>query len=478
MKLHPLKSFSEFVTLNEAKSKQPEIFQKFLSINNPSYRIVANHKYKAADGYPHIRGTFGSSSDETIRTIIKELATFGHIIQPSDIEIIYKDTRGSKSKVYDTYKVTDPLTSEYMYIVNQSKDSSIATLTPKQLVPNEFGVEGKEYNSADSFYNDLISGIESVNANDVVKAVLTELANKVYTISFNAGPIDNPLEVSNSFDISTELMSELAPGDLAIINKNFGEMMSGLYALKNMKGANSLLFPAASNNMLTDFIINGYNFSAKSGKGAAPSIKSLVLGCKDIELPQELEEVYLLCKIIHEVPVKDGPLEVAQHMSMYGMNIQSHEALTNIRGLNYKGNLYNELDKFIKKSFKGLSEDEEYEKFNEIFKDFLVAINKESNGSSFINDKEQFARIINKVDIIVSAVSYAVTNVLNKDKMFLENFSKLCRYLEVTQIYFDLMKSGKVRFVLKHFSDNANFKFKSQYSPKTIGSNKLKFIME
>ena len=99
------------------------------------------------------------------------------------------------------------------------------------------------------------------------------------TKAFLIDLLDKSGERGNSIDISDILpQTEISKRDLATISKDYGEILAGIWACRNI-GFRKVYFPSAINEPLADFFgIKGrlrYPISVKSGGGSSTTVKNL-----------------------------------------------------------------------------------------------------------------------------------------------------------------------------------------------------------
>tara|TARA_Y100000590_G_scaffold18320_1_gene21837 strand:+ start:4397 stop:5710 length:1314 start_codon:yes stop_codon:yes gene_type:complete len=183
-------------------------------------------------------------------------------------EVTIKDSAESVSGTYDTYEITVKGVGTALF-VNQTRSAGAgaeASLTTKQLTPDAFMLGGQEVTPAEIKAQVKTSIKTMAKLGDNTKAFLIDL-------------LDKANERGNSIDISDVLPNPaMSKRDLATISKDYGEILAGIWACRNI-GFRKVYFPSAINEPLADFFgIKGrlrYPISVKSGGGSSTTVKNL-----------------------------------------------------------------------------------------------------------------------------------------------------------------------------------------------------------
>ena len=182
-------------------------------------------------------------------------------------DIKLKPSAESVSGTYDTWEIEVKGVGSSLF-VNQTRSakSGKAFLNTKQLTPDAFNLGGNTLSPSGIKIQVKLAILTMANLNDDVKKFLVDL-------------LDKADEKGNVIDISNITPSEeISSKDLATISKDYGEILAGIWACKNM-GFSQVYFPSAINEPLADFYgIRGrirYPISVKSGGGSSTTIKNL-----------------------------------------------------------------------------------------------------------------------------------------------------------------------------------------------------------
>lgn len=149
----------------------------------------------------------------------------------------------------------------------------------KLFIPAFFHLTSDEqggFTNAEQLKNTILKEIDTntelkekkfINIKNYLKSITELVANS----SVNTNAIYLPLNANPSFKIHRN--------DMLIISKNFGEVLSGLFVLKNVPGSSRLVFPKAANAAAYDFVV----FNKDGDKKIYFSVKSESLSNSDIK---------------------------------------------------------------------------------------------------------------------------------------------------------------------------------------------------
>jgi|TARA_B110000263_G_scaffold249323_1_gene266576 hypothetical protein len=243
--------FRTFVTEGKASPEQIEVKNYTNAILSP-LGVKVSGGAKAGTTW-HIRAAVGTDPN----------AFFAQFP-----EVSIKDSSESVSGTYDTYELTIKNIGTALF-VNQTRAGGAgaeASLTTKQLTPDAFMLGGQEVTPSEIKKIVKTSVTRMSKLSDGTKAFLVDL-------------LDKANQKGNTIDISDILPSnEVSKRDLATISKDFGEILAGIWACRNI-GFRKIYFPSAINEPLADFFgIKGrlrYPISVKSGGGSSTTVKNL-----------------------------------------------------------------------------------------------------------------------------------------------------------------------------------------------------------
>lgn len=177
-----------------------------------------------------------------------------------------KVSKDSASGTYDTFEINIKGVGKTLF-VNQVRASAggEASLTTKQLTPDAFNLGGQT--------------VATAEIKKIVKTTIKTMPKLgKQTRQFLVDLLSKADEKGNSIDISDVIPQDISKRDLATISKDYGEILSAIWAIRNI-GFNKVYFPSLSNEPLADFfglrMRFKYPVSVKSGAGSSTTVKNL-----------------------------------------------------------------------------------------------------------------------------------------------------------------------------------------------------------
>ena len=263
---------------------------------------------------------------------------------------------------------------------------------------------------------------------------------------------------SNVIDIPENL--EFGEKDLRTITKDFGEILSAIWAQKAINFKNTT-FPSKSNEPLLDFYglkLNvDYPVSVKTkGKGGEVTIQNIIDTLKNKSRVKsdsiENEPAGPIFKIVRENSVKEGILKLHQYLNTPAIKSLSAVTKTPVKSLTVK---------FIE----NWVENKSNEKLVKILKPFwkLTVRTKMTDRTLKGTDKLRF---------ILAPLGESIVHYLNENKQITDSFNSITRKVSLAQI--DVMvKKNKIEFNSRRFKEA---KFQFGWGGYT-GANKIGFKM-
>jgi len=182
-------------------------------------------------------------------------------VKGCDVKILPPTEAKEFSSKYSTIQITTPSGAEvFIVLAGQGKTGG------KQLTPNKFGIEGKNLTYKE-VHDKVSSKLENMKLDDKIKLYLNYLLDAAS---------HNPI-TKTSKGISVTLEENpvnLEKSDKANIHKDFGEIIGAMVIARHHDGE-MINFPAAANEPLVDYKVGDIRYSAKSIKGAAPTLTSI-----------------------------------------------------------------------------------------------------------------------------------------------------------------------------------------------------------
>ena len=191
---------------------------------------------------------------------VHEVLTTGGV-KGFDVKMLPPNEGRAFSGTYSSIQITTKSGAEiFIVLAGKGKTGS------KQLTPNKFGIEGKDLTYKE-VYTKVSQKLDSMKLDDKVKLYLKYLLDAAS---------HNPIS-KTSKGISVVLEEspvKLEKTDKANIHKDFGEIV-GAMIIARYHDDEKINFPAASNEPLVDYKVGNIRYSAKSIKGAAPTLTSI-----------------------------------------------------------------------------------------------------------------------------------------------------------------------------------------------------------
>ena len=260
----------------------------------------------------------GRQSASTIRFPLEgSLPHFRTFFSKMNVDI--QDTIQSMSGTFQTYelKMDVPVEGEepeqwsVFYINNitgvKGEGRKFGT---KQLTPKDLGVAGSVLNKE--------TLLKSVN--NTLKTNYSDHAELLSNLLSKASASSSGTISLEGLDLSNYTVS-----DLAVISKNYGEVIAGAWAYDNM-GYNTVTFPDAANMKLIDFFGDDiYPVSVKSGGGGKVNIQNILDALQDKvktgKVNVEEQVSYNIFKIVQNNGMMNGMLELHKYFKTEALDI-------------------------------------------------------------------------------------------------------------------------------------------------------------
>ena len=370
-------------------------------------------------------------------------------------EIEIQDSIESASGTYDTYEITIKGVGKSLF-VNQTRSSGIdkkASLTTKQLTPDAFHLGGKE-----------LSPTEIKKAVKISIEPMHKLSDE--TKEFLIALLDKAGERGKSIDISDILPpDEVSKRDLATISKDFGEILAGIWACRNI-GFKKIYFPAAINEPLADFYgIKGrlrYPISVKSGGGSSTTVKNLTDVLEEhMKDPKYIKGFTVTEKslmdvlfILKDSSVMDGIVEANKILKTPGIKALAKVMETNVGALNL-----NMINNWLS-SFKSNIQ-------------IQVALEPFYNDMNKQVDKGSWTKLKGKgiIGFVIGPMGHHLTEVLTKE--YSTELTTLVRQITLVQLNIDVKKNTLV--AKREKFKNLKFKFSWGGGAPNPNRNKIGF---
>lgn len=341
-------------------------------------------------------------------------------------------------------------------------------LTKKLLTPAKFGLNTMAALSSATIERTVSSKIKSLPVSVAVKNAMQHMIKE--SSKGNAS-------FSAEFD-------GLTGAEIGILTSDFGEVTGAIYMLNSNSKYKAAKFPKSEAQRLVDYYLvkEGVDeqFSAKAGQGGAPSINALEEKLNKMNprtMSRKHQKALKVLQMINKESVYDGVLKVADFLGLPGykelVKIVSRKDLKTgySTGIPTVENLIKAIDSCgsydsCMKQFKGLFEAADFKLGGE---EKMRSVFAGTSGDRY-----------KKWGLLHFPITSEVMSWLNDEKNgATEVLTLAARTLSVNQLYLDhnpelsgkaKWKSGKLKYILKNFSD-AQFKFHSPSSaPNPVGN--------
>lgn len=254
----------------------------------------------------------------------------------------------------------------------------------------------------------------------------------------------NSIGIGESFDIT---IPNKYTTELQTINKDFGEILSSLWILRNESNIESISFPDKSNLPLIDFIGNSgtttHSYSVKSLGGSNTTIGNIITNTE--KQSTILTNLNTLCNL----PMRDGMIFGHLILDTEGINI-----LSRIIGIN-KNRINNSI-------INNWLNDKQPQQIKTELKDFYDFINS--------HPAEKMFEAREKNRLVIGPMGHSLVRILNNDSNYVDELNQMAKNRKVIQINVKISKKI-LSFTKSNFRD-LNFVFDwAGYS----GGNKLGF---
>ena len=396
---------------------------------------------------PHVRLTYrGDDFEKFISSHIDVSLEVSSTGEASGSFPTWEATATSNIKAGDKVLAKE---GDSFYIVNNVSDKS--KIVRKEFEPKNFGLAtSKEWKS-----HEIIEKVEdslkdkkfdhlSQDEKDYMVDCMTKVKSGKDTISFKAPDSLNKRELEQ-------------------IGINFGEILSAIWALHKFDG-DSIKFPTNVSQALIDFnMITGdavRGFSAKSGKGAAPSMKPVA------------EFIKKNRKLFHNFPIE----KIETILALQNETVMNGFLLGN-QMMRTPG--FRELEKIVKFKLNEFTIDhlEKWLRQFESTDDIVNTLKPFSNVIKRTASRASIEKIIklnySRAGIIISPIGYHLAKMMNDDTDFDEILSTAAKKMDVTQIYTDITPS-EIKITLKDFKDS-HFEWICTVNANNPGNNRMSF---
>ena len=366
-----------------------------------------------------------------------------------------------------TKRVLTLSTGAKFFIVNTFSDRG--TLKSKALAPEKLKLTSSTYKSIAVFDKAVEAGIEDLKVETDIKRAMTILYSQVQKNKNEFTP-----------ELKT-LMKKIRPGDIQVMGKDYGEVLSLRWTLNHTKSIVSFGFSESIQAALIDFFVirkekNAevrQDYSAKYEEGGAPSIKSVVGNLDGIYKSPSTDQKKAIdvLKALGSAAKMNSSMRILQAAET--VDLPGNKELKKILGVKQLN------IETIAKKVQLIAETNEkpterIADFRQKFAPFYAKINKKVTDDSL---KVVFAsKSYPKFHApIVSPFGYKLVDYLNTTPIYQELLNSASQQSSVSQVYLNL-RYGKLDFEEKTFK-GGTFKFEYGSNAKDSDNTGIKFSM-
>lgn len=301
---------------------------------------------------------------------------------------------------------------------------------------------GQLFGNKDLNPDNLGLGGKTLTSDQIISTVTNKL-QKRYDPSISK-QLTDMANAANSKGNTIAFTSTFSSKDLAKVSADYGEILSAIWAQKNL-GFKKSFFPTASNEKLIDFygIRFGVNYpiSVKSGGGGKVTVQNIIDAinkrAKSANSSDIAKEPALaIFKIVNQMSMREQMIELHKYMKTPAI-----KKLSEITGINVNAMNLQNIDKYLSKMTK---------------ENLLVALEPFWN---ILNTQltDRIKQADDKLRLIISPLGESIWKVLNEDKDIQDSLTRIARQVTLIQVNVDVTKT-QIKFQSNYFRD-ADFEF-------------------
>ena len=348
-----------------------------------------------------------------------------------------------------------------------------ASTKGKALTPNKLGLTSGNFKSANNLASTIKQNIPNATNNPKLQELLNSLVDDVLkgAVKGKFADVSEITKYNENIQLSErtkKAISQVSPQDLGMVGSDFGECLGAIVLLKSVQNPGSgISFPADEANPLADYILDGYNVSAKYNKGGAATITDTIKNIKPEQLTTPGQKsLFKIFKIILDNNAIQGPIEVAKTLKLEGLDLLAKQL-----GISSEDVTSQSINDTLIKLFKGKNDQEKEALIKKKFGSFFSLIQKSPNFPlkwRDLSDKKYYG-------ILTAPLANHVAAYLNTNKAYKKALTDIMSKTEVKQLYLKFnVKQNIANFNLKSFS-SSEFEFDSALSAYNPGVKKLAF---
>jgi hypothetical protein len=358
------------------------------------------------------------------------LKDFNSLFKDIDIEVILsKHSCSSKSITYILKAIQEidniPQNTELYWVNNEISQSNTGSnlFATKDLSPDSLQVTDKLYNT-----DELINDVSEIISNKYAKEISIQLIDLLKYAQ------------NKSLQITLDKQLTFTNDDLAVISKDYGEILSAIWVMSNLNFS-KVLFPKNSNEKLIDFygkkVSVCYPISVKSGSGSKVFLKNIL---DAINKRKKLSK-----KNINEQPSL-GIIKIASNNTMKSQMIILHQFLKTKMIKDLSIILDKSIDEITIEYVKDWTNNKTVEELKIILMNWWrdYSMPRKFN----MNDNER---------LVISPLGEKIKFILNEDKKLKDSLTYLAKNIALLQINIDV-SYDQINFKKSFFKDS-EFKF-------------------
>lgn len=355
------------------------------------------------------------------------------------------------------------------FLVNTFSDKG--TLKSKALAPEKLGLTRGPFTSVAVFDKAVVDGINNLNVDADIKHAMAILFEQVRQDKTDFPPA------------LTTLMGKIRSGDVQVIGKDYGEVLSLRWVVNNTPNVIRFGFSESIQAALIDFFVvrrQGnkeihQDYSAKYEEGGAPSIKSVVGSLDSIyKSPTAPQKAAIdVLKVLGSSAKMNSSMRIvdaAQTVSLAGT--AELKAIVGVGTRRLTVEAIADKVKAIAQRHNNVAG--RIAEFRSTFEPFFTKINKKATDDSLkvVFASKTYPKFHSP---IVSPFGYKLVEYLNATPIYQEMLNLASRQSKVSQVYLNL-KSGKIDFQEKTYKDGV-FRFEYGSNAKDSDNTGIKFSM-
>lgn len=375
------------------------------------------------------------------------------------------------TKSYQEFKIGDRF---FVY----TKKTEKGRITNKFLTPDKLRLVSV-YRSPSSLDANVVSAVKNLKLDEDLEKIL--IGSYLGASASKNTKIDLPTDLM-------QLVNNLSTPEKSKIGKDFGEIISLRWCLNQdfAKNSRGFGFSQRINEPLIDYFIESsdgttINISAKYAKGAAPALKDMITLAEqkvrsgDLKFNSEETVAFNSLKMISggAGTISERVLNASLSVNLPGIEI-IRSALKKPKGTKINlSDIKNDIDSVMKKT---KSREDRKKLFLDKYSKFYDAVGSYPDNSSFDKLFYENTASITSPSILISPMATGLVKFLNSNIMYKTVLNKICKSLDVNQVYLDFTRTG-MTFEKKIFSESEfRFHWNSNASNANLGGLKFEMV--